>query len=410
METSSERNLLPMSKKQELFKIKVERTLENKIRRLCKELPTFEWSGALFYTYNGTIKDKNMEINAKDLYLMDIGSAAYTEFKKDPNIISYMIEKGLLDCEVGLIHSHDQMATFFSGTDLSTLQDEGTDMHHFVSLIVNNAGEYCAAITCQVENEFEGKIKQSALTFNDEKQLLKEEPYTKSAKAILYWNMDVTVDKVNNIIEDEEDKNLVERLEFIKAEKAKKREEESKKYLSKWSKWPDRWGNDWDMEGVYTPYYSKAYKQGEFAFANDSDSSKSIGTRVIDNYNATTIAAKILTLNPCCTATSIVELKLQIKKNMEELTRINQSIENYGTVDSYFEAYIDYILDRFGMYEVPGDLNEKEYGKFLDTVEMRFDRVLKIMNDIATEFPNLEKMINELITLFEFDKQCAMEM
>lgn len=42
------------------------------------------------------------------------------------------------------------MATFFSGTDLATLKEEGTDRNHFVSLIVNNEGKYTAAITRKI--------------------------------------------------------------------------------------------------------------------------------------------------------------------------------------------------------------------------------------------------------------------
>lgn len=41
--------------------------------------------------------------------------------------------------------------TFFSGTDLSTLQEEGNERNHFVSLIVNNAGKYTAAITRKIK-------------------------------------------------------------------------------------------------------------------------------------------------------------------------------------------------------------------------------------------------------------------
>lgn len=44
------------------------------------------------------------------------------------------------------------MPTFFSGTDLNTLQEEGSDMNNFLSLIVNNAGEYTAAITRKVKH------------------------------------------------------------------------------------------------------------------------------------------------------------------------------------------------------------------------------------------------------------------
>ena len=42
--------------------------------------------------------------------------------------------------------------TFFSGTDLGTLQEEGSDMNNFLSLIVNNAGQYTAAITRKVKH------------------------------------------------------------------------------------------------------------------------------------------------------------------------------------------------------------------------------------------------------------------
>lgn len=45
------------------------------------------------------------------------------------------------------------MATFFSGTDTTTLKEEGRDRNNFVSLIVNNAGTYTAAITRRVKTK-----------------------------------------------------------------------------------------------------------------------------------------------------------------------------------------------------------------------------------------------------------------
>lgn len=83
---------------------------------------------------------------------MDLGSGAYTEFVEDGTAMDYMVQHPeLLDCQLGLLHSHDTMATFFSGTDTHTLQVEGFDRNNFVSLIVNNAGVYSAAITRKVE-------------------------------------------------------------------------------------------------------------------------------------------------------------------------------------------------------------------------------------------------------------------
>lgn len=83
---------------------------------------------------------------------MDIGTQAYTEFDMNPDVIAYMAENPeLLDCQMGLIHSHNNMSTFFSGTDTATLKEEGRDRNNFVSLIVNNAGTYTAAITRRVK-------------------------------------------------------------------------------------------------------------------------------------------------------------------------------------------------------------------------------------------------------------------
>lgn len=42
------------------------------------------------------------------------------------------------------------MAAFFSGTDTNTLREEGSDLPNFVSLIVNNDGNYVAGITRRV--------------------------------------------------------------------------------------------------------------------------------------------------------------------------------------------------------------------------------------------------------------------
>lgn len=47
----------------------------------------------------------------------------------------------------------DNKMTFFSGTDTATLQEEGSYKNNFVSLIVNNAGTYTAAITRHVYSE-----------------------------------------------------------------------------------------------------------------------------------------------------------------------------------------------------------------------------------------------------------------
>jgi proteasome lid subunit RPN8/RPN11 len=141
-----------LKKQDNTYKLIITPELEEKIRFLCARFPNNEYSGVLFYDYTGRFEDNSLVLTAKDFCLMDYGSATYTEFNKSAEICNYMIEHDLLECQQGLMHSHDQMSTFFSGTDLGTLQEEGSDMNNFLSLIINNAGQYTAAITRKVKH------------------------------------------------------------------------------------------------------------------------------------------------------------------------------------------------------------------------------------------------------------------
>lgn len=142
-------NLVQMS---DIFKMIIPEEVESKIRFICQRIWDNEWSGVLFYTYEGNFEDKNLTIICKDIFVMDIGSRSYTEFDVSPDIATYMVDNPeLLDCQMGLIHSHHNMSTFLSDTDTSTLKEEGNDRNNFVSLIVNNAGNYTAAITRKVK-------------------------------------------------------------------------------------------------------------------------------------------------------------------------------------------------------------------------------------------------------------------
>ena len=144
METS----LTQLVKKDSIYKLNIPSDVEAKIRHLCSKVFNTEWSGNLFYKMTGTFADDNIEITCVDILPMDIGSSAYTEFEMSPEVATYMVENPeLLDCKMGLIHSHQSFSTFFSGTDTATLQSEGKHRNHFLSLIINNAGVYTAAIT-----------------------------------------------------------------------------------------------------------------------------------------------------------------------------------------------------------------------------------------------------------------------
>lgn len=131
-----------------------------KIKFLCSKMPKVEWSGLLFYKIrSGTMSDhkKPFLIDVKDIFLMDKGSAGYTEY--DVNQGSNMImkyyknnRKALTEkWKVGHVHSHNTMSVYFSSTDMSELEDNVQKHNIYLSLIVNNYLDMCAKVAFYAE-------------------------------------------------------------------------------------------------------------------------------------------------------------------------------------------------------------------------------------------------------------------
>lgn len=201
------------------YKLIIPAEVERKIRFACQKVWSTEWSGTLFFTHEGSFENNDLVIRCVDIYIMDIGTQAYTEFDMNPDVIAYMTEHSeLLDCQLGLIHSHAGMQTFFSGTDTATLKEEGRDRNNFVSLIVNNAGTYTAAITRRIKSK---QVKESVSYefFGDgEKHDTKE--YVSGADEIEWFYLKIEKEGENYSFPD-----MAARLEEIKQAK----EERAKK-------------------------------------------------------------------------------------------------------------------------------------------------------------------------------------
>lgn len=174
---------------------------EYKIRALCSMLPNREWSGVLFYEVEGGFEDLDaMKLHVRDFITLDIGSGAFTEFEITPDVCAYMVENNLLDCQTGLIHSHNIMATFFSDVDSDTLLKKGSQQTHFLSLIVNNAGEYSAAITAQVK--YSARVLQAYMMTYGNKEI--EGSLSESEeRAVTYFKAHITHPECLERIKDE---------------------------------------------------------------------------------------------------------------------------------------------------------------------------------------------------------------
>lgn len=212
------------------YKLIIPAEVERKIRFTCQKVWNTEWSGTLFFTHEGSFENNDLVIRCVDIYIMDIGTQSYTEFDMNPDVIAYMTEHSeLLDCQLGLIHSHAGMQTFFSGTDTATLKEEGRDRNNFVSLIVNNAGTYTAAITRRIKSKQVMESVSYEFFGDGEKQDTKE--YVSDADEIEWFYLKIEKEGDNYSFPD-----MAARLEEIKQAK----EEKAKK--------------------AQTPIYSSGYK------------------------------------------------------------------------------------------------------------------------------------------------------
>lgn len=168
------------------------------IREWCRLSPNNEWSGVLFYDINGSFVNNDIEFTAKDFYVLDIGSSTFTSYEMTPEVCSYMIEHNLLDYKTGLIHSHDTMAAFFSGTDNETLRKEGGDSCHYLSLVVNNEGKYVARVTRKITETITGRKKINFQSYDDTSFETDGDEVITERTVIQYFNLNIIMPDNDN--------------------------------------------------------------------------------------------------------------------------------------------------------------------------------------------------------------------
>ena len=361
--------MLELVHRQDIFKIVIPAEVEKKIRFLCKNIWDVEWSGVLFYKVEGAFEDKSLTIRCVDLFQMDIGSSTYTEFNVSPDMVTYMVdhpellEEGIYQ---GLIHSHNNMATFFSGTDTATLSAEGNDMAHFVSLIVNNAGKYTAGVTrkykcVQTVSEkytyptWNGEVKEGVETFDIEEEKLE------------WFNLDIVFENATDDFETE----MMERIKEIKESKKKivVPVYKGRNYYSQYDNYgknitpAKEVGSTFPMErekyygeegrGWYKAKEVKEIpvKQGELPFEQPEEENLDIpyGVVTVDADIVQSIVRQLVTSSIIISNESAVDVK-KWANSMESLYR-----RRFGTVKEfeYFASnYVDYLIN----YTYDGDV------------------------------------------------------
>lgn len=144
----------------DMFNVVISDIATTRIKFLCAKVPTRqEWSGVMFYKVTGpgisNLKETTVEI--LDILALNIGNSVFTKYESDePRLLEYILNYPELTEEGvyrGHIHSHHEMATNFSGTDISELIESAEYFNVFVSLIVNNVGSYSIGFSTMTKSK-----------------------------------------------------------------------------------------------------------------------------------------------------------------------------------------------------------------------------------------------------------------
>lgn len=177
----------------------------NQIKYLCRNIAKVEWSGVLFYSVEGSIKDPHtMVLTLQDILPMNKGTSTYTEYSFDERVIDYMMDNETMEkgWKMGHIHSHNTMAVFFSGTDWSELNDNAPNHNFYLSLIVNNFMDFCAKVCFIAESDSSKQFDFTARDENGKKYIYKSEEYEVKEKKLIVYDCAIMSPK-NDIVVDE---------------------------------------------------------------------------------------------------------------------------------------------------------------------------------------------------------------
>lgn len=374
------------------YRLIVPENVEEKIRYLLRKFPSTEWSGVLFVTHQGSFENNDLVITCKDIYPMDLGNATFTEFKMSEDVASYMSENiELFDCDLQLIHSHHQMSTQPSGTDLNTLKEEGNERNCFVSLIVNNAGKYYAAVTRKIQTKSEVTIKRLGTSYEffgeGSKELEHDSAETTKViekEVIEYFDLDVERHEVSNSLE-----YLDARFDEIvkKKEEAKPKEN----YGSGFSDWlhyrpvfkeQSFFDDSLDKEVTKTPYLSDDSMLDNIGIEDWQPDPKKIHAAVVHMITCNLI------LNP-----DKFDLKQWITKHMKNVyIKIFGESSIYecehdacGAFSEWRDFIIQYTLDYFSTSDVPDTI--------LENYDFFQSRIAQAMSDEIMEFIDVNPYI-----------------
>lgn len=122
-----------------------------------------------FKMVSGSIeKPETIVIEVIDFFLMDIGSHTFTSTsygESGGDLMEYQMENPHTmedGVRLGYCHSHHRMPTFYSGEDVDDMvvNTRDKDLDYYVTMIINNHGDWISRIAFRIEETISQKVKQ----------------------------------------------------------------------------------------------------------------------------------------------------------------------------------------------------------------------------------------------------------
>ena len=133
-----------------------------------------EWSGPAWYKVKKDEDGFPNEWKIVHFHPLNLGSHAATEWEaKDLASIveeTYALMPSLSNAYMGLIHSHNTMGAFLSGTDTGTIQDMAPDEGFYGSLVVASSGKALHAFGFGYKDQY--KVSHCLEADEDDIQIL----------------------------------------------------------------------------------------------------------------------------------------------------------------------------------------------------------------------------------------------
>ena len=215
-------------------KLIIPKKIHNKYTYLLNRFKDLEWSGPAWYKVKTDEDGFPTEWRIIHFHPLDLGSHAATEWEaKDLAKIlkkTYANMPSLKKAYMGLIHSHNTMGAFLSGTDTSTIQEMAPDEGFYGSLVVASAGKALHAFGFGYKDQYKCahsiEVKEKNIEINvpgikpeDEwvaiaDKIEKNKPAPKKNSQVTLWNGYRTrnIPNVNSITETDKKSNILDKL------------------------------------------------------------------------------------------------------------------------------------------------------------------------------------------------------